>query len=344
MTSGWAFLVARGRRQGHRARLVPDVLAERGLSGVIEDNRSQDTAAGRVTVVSRTHRIRPQDIGDERVLDEHGRPLDIIYGFACVEAAPDGVDEADLATALGQALATYRRFLADESGFTTEVSPPFPLRSTAAAPRAAAPRAAAQRAAARPRPVPALHHEKGSTMIDEPRPPRGFWHSMPGLITGIAGIVTAVGGILAILFQLGVIGGSDPTSTTPPPSQGNAAVASGAPRAAGGWANATAVMTANDGTTYRSRASTFRYCISAGAGVRFNDAQDIPFESMTLLEVLRSDVALSPGGRADVRITLANGSVLTGTIDAGCDFIMQAESGRVNLYPDKVEKIEFQRP
>jgi serine/threonine-protein kinase len=65
---------------------------------------------------------------------------------------------------------------------------------------------------------------------------------------------------------------------------------------------------------------------------------------MTLLEVLRSDVALSPGGRADVRITLTDGKVLTGTIDAGCDFIMQAEAGRVSLYPDKVKKIEFQRP
>jgi hypothetical protein len=188
-------------------------------------------------------------------------------------------------------------------------------------------------------------------LTEEPPSSRGFWHSVPGVITGVAGIVTAIGGILAILFQLGVIGGSDDgPSAAPPPGRAStatstAAVAtSEAPAAAGGWANATAVMTANDGATYRSRASTFRYCVSAGAGVYFNNAQNIAFEKMTLLEVLRSDVALSPGGRADVRITLTDGSVLTGTIDAGCDFIMQAEAGRVNLYPDKVQKIEFQRP
>ncbi|MEJ3748798.1 hypothetical protein WEI85_36660 [Actinomycetes bacterium KLBMP 9797] len=184
-------------------------------------------------------------------------------------------------------------------------------------------------------------------MIDQPHPSKGFWHTVPGILTGIAGILTAIGAILAILSQVGVIGAS--SGATAPPGQTTATSPApdptgAAPAAAGGWENATAVMTANDGTAYRSRASTFRYCISVGAAIRVSNAQDVAFEKMTLLEVLRSDVALSPGGRADVRITLTDGKVLTGTIDAGCDFIMQAEAGRVSLYPDKVKKIEFQRP
>jgi hypothetical protein len=135
MTSGWAFLVARGRRQGFRARLVPAVLAERGLAGLVEENRSADG----VTLVSRQHRIRGEDVDTAGVLDEHGRPLDIRYGFACVDGTIGAVDEADLAAALTQALATYRRFLADESGFAMELSAPFPLRSsTAPPPRASA--------------------------------------------------------------------------------------------------------------------------------------------------------------------------------------------------------------
>jgi serine/threonine-protein kinase len=184
-------------------------------------------------------------------------------------------------------------------------------------------------------------------VTEPPRQTKSFWQTLPGILTGVAAILTAVGAILGILFQLGVIGGS-PDSTTPSGSSirtpKSASPTSAAPADAGGWENATAIMTANDGSTYRSRASTFRYCISAGAGVNVNKAQDVAFEKMTLLEVLRSDVALSPGGRADVRITLTTGTVLTGTIDAGCDFIMQADAGRVSLYPDKVRKIEFQRP
>ena len=131
MTSGWTFLVARGRRQGHRARLVPEILAQLGLAGVVEQNHSVDTPAGRVVIVSRNHRIRPEDVGSQQVLDEHGRPLDIIYGFVCLDVVLGDIEEADLAAALAQALGTYRRFLADEVTFVTEVSPPFQLRSLA---------------------------------------------------------------------------------------------------------------------------------------------------------------------------------------------------------------------
>ncbi|MEJ3748797.1 hypothetical protein WEI85_36655 [Actinomycetes bacterium KLBMP 9797] len=132
--SGWAFLVARGRRQGHRARLVPDVLVELGLTSLVEEGRSAETPAGRVIVISRTHRIRPADIGTHQVRDERGRPFDIIYGLVCLDVPLGDIAEDDVATAFAQALAAYRRFIADESGFATEVSRPFPLRSAAARP------------------------------------------------------------------------------------------------------------------------------------------------------------------------------------------------------------------
>jgi len=193
-------------------------------------------------------------------------------------------------------------------------------------------------------------------------PTKGFWQTVPGLLTGTAAVLTAIGGLLAVLFQMGVLGAADSApplasvtatqsiiATTDSPvaateSPVTATASADASSAAGGWESATAIMTANNGKKYTSRAETFRYCVSAGAGVYFDNAQNIAFEKMVSLEVLRSDVALSTGGRADVRITLTSGTVLTGTIDAGCDFIMQAEAGRVNLYPDKVKKIEFVRP
>jgi hypothetical protein len=186
-------------------------------------------------------------------------------------------------------------------------------------------------------------------------PTKGFWQTVPGLLTGTAAVLTAIGGLLAVLFQMGVLGAADSappqaSDTTTPSiiattaSPVTATASADASSAAGGWESATAIMTANNGKKYTSRADTFRYCVSAGAGVYFDNAQNIAFENMVTLEVLRSDVALSTGGRADVRITLTSGKVLTGTIDAGCDFIMQAEAGRVNLYPDKVKKIEFVRP
>jgi phage tail tape-measure protein len=43
---------------------------------------------------------------------------------------------------------------------------------------------------------------------------RSFWSSVPGLVTGLAGVLTAVVGLVAVLIQLGVIGGKGASSGT----------------------------------------------------------------------------------------------------------------------------------
>jgi len=35
---------------------------------------------------------------------------------------------------------------------------------------------------------------------------KSFWATLPGILTGIAGILSAIGGLLVILYQIGVIG------------------------------------------------------------------------------------------------------------------------------------------
>jgi hypothetical protein len=145
---GWPFLVARGRRKGFRVLLTPDPLVERG------DQRRLEAAAGevpdgapwqrgsvrcadgrRLGLVWTEHRVRAADIGDivddaAGPRDEHSRPLRLIYGIAC--AGGDVVEPAtgDMASALDEALATYRRFLRDEEVFVVERSSARPLAST----------------------------------------------------------------------------------------------------------------------------------------------------------------------------------------------------------------------
>jgi hypothetical protein len=177
-----------------------------------------------------------------------------------------------------------------------------------------------------------------------------FWTTVPGILTAFAAVITAIGGMIAVLLQAGVIGGTDKNQASPPAaaqahvvapattSAFTAGVPAGKP-----WKDVQAVITAKDGTVTRMRAETVRFCISAGAGINLNDSQDIAFEKMSRIEVLRSDVALSPGGRATLRVTLASGSTLEGTISSGCDFFGQSEAGRYSLYPDKLLKIEFLR-
>ena len=51
---GWPFLVARGRRYGYRTLLLPNILRDLGISGVLEDNVEtavQSTNGGPVPII-----------------------------------------------------------------------------------------------------------------------------------------------------------------------------------------------------------------------------------------------------------------------------------------------------
>jgi hypothetical protein len=138
---GWTFLVARGRQQGYQALLVPDFLAESNEYGVLDQATGGESAvgitpipglaAGDVVLVYRSERLGDGDLGwlSGPVTDQFGRPLELLYGFVLRGGGISEVDNADLATARAEAIATYRRFLAAESAFEREISRPFVLRS-----------------------------------------------------------------------------------------------------------------------------------------------------------------------------------------------------------------------
>lgn len=160
---GWSFLVARGRRLGYRCLLAPDFLVQAGQHGVISDAVTGDTlaggAVGRVTIpvpdvglLTLAYQIQQTTVADLRnpdgppeparhreghetgglVTDEHGRPLELLYGIVCAAPGLVHADARDLQAARAEALRTYRRFLVDEAGFAVETSRPFPLRSSMA--------------------------------------------------------------------------------------------------------------------------------------------------------------------------------------------------------------------
>jgi hypothetical protein len=99
---------------------------------------------------------------------------------------------------------------------------------------------------------------------------------------------------------------------------------------------------ARDGTKTTVRGETVRYCISAGAGVGLSTGQDVAFEKMRSVEVLRSDEQFAPNGKADVVITLMDGQELRGGIGSGCDFFGFNDVGRFSIYPQKMKRLDFQ--
>jgi hypothetical protein len=139
MAQGWPFLVARGKRRGYRTILAPSFLTENRLQGVLSESTDGDHAdarevhvdrpeVGPMTLVYRTEQVSAAELnGHGSATDEHGRPLEILYGVVCRGRLRACVDAADLRAARAAALASYRRFLAEEDRFVVDASEPFAL-------------------------------------------------------------------------------------------------------------------------------------------------------------------------------------------------------------------------
>jgi hypothetical protein len=170
---GWSFLVARGRRKGYRTVLAPDFLADRNLDGVLSESSSgDDLPPGRTRTIEVVHnQVGPMFIsykteqltaaglnggsaaGHELPTDEHGRPLEILYGVVARRRLSGPVDDDDWQTARGEALRSYRRFLDQEDGWHVAASRSFTLHGVAAAPERAAAAPVRVRTAAATRPA-----------------------------------------------------------------------------------------------------------------------------------------------------------------------------------------------
>ena len=135
-TNGWPFLVARGVRKGYRTILAPDflvqgrrhtLLAER-VGGSASEGRTSvehvtDEVSGLLTVTYRVEPALADELidgpphdGQHALLDQHGRPLELLYGLVTTSSATVG--DRDLRHARDEAVSSYRRFLADD---TTDV-------------------------------------------------------------------------------------------------------------------------------------------------------------------------------------------------------------------------------
>jgi hypothetical protein len=191
-------------------------------------------------------------------------------------------------------------------------------------------------------------------MTESPRPP-SWWLTLPGVLTALAALITAITGLAALLFQSGILGGKAVPNHVPEPAPavvatpapvGPDASTSPAPQAqtAGrSWSDAVTVVLDRDGVTTRLRADSFSNCISVNHEISLEAGQSIPFERISSLEVLHADDHTSPNARAQLKIQLLDGTDVLGTVDAGCDLFGYNDVGRFTTYYDRVRRIQFER-
>ncbi|MEU0791132.1 hypothetical protein ABZ342_13780 [Amycolatopsis sp. NPDC005961] len=170
----WPFLIARGRRRGYSALLVPGFLREHGFleatATPLDEVPSRAAATPHGVLVWAEHAVTTAEAGGEP-RDEYGRPLVLLHGFLCPEGDPVAAPAA-LTRTDALALSVYQRFLADEEGFRAERSEPFAIEVAAVA---------------RPR-----FPSRVSPPAEPARPVRG-------LVWAGAGVLAAVGVVIAVV-------------------------------------------------------------------------------------------------------------------------------------------------
>ena len=128
----WPFLIARGRRRGYSALLVPGFLREHGFleatATPLDEVPSRTAATPHGVLVWAEHAVTTPEAGGEP-RDEYGRPLVLLHGFLCPDGDPVAAP-AVLTRTRSAALSVYQRFLADEEGFRAERSEPFTIEVT----------------------------------------------------------------------------------------------------------------------------------------------------------------------------------------------------------------------
>jgi hypothetical protein len=181
---------------------------------------------------------------------------------------------------------------------------------------------------------------------------KSWWQTLPGILTAIAAILTALTGLFVALNQIGIVG-------TPKKAISNSPVNQRAtqPAEQGGqgpsatsielkpWSESSAVIYSQDGTKTSVRAETLCYTGSFNHELDLKNGQSIPFEKIKFFEVLKVDDPNAPNSHANITITLLTGDKISGDIGAyyGEDLFGYNDIGRYVITLQKLKRIEFER-
>jgi len=192
-------------------------------------------------------------------------------------------------------------------------------------------------------------------MVEE-REKANFWTTLPGILTGVAALVTAAGGIILGLHQMSVPGAGqshvDYTApsgaSTPVPKQeilqqpqpfGAASTASTQPQAAGAIPPKAVRITKTDGSVLWSFEDKFFLGGCGQCSFAFDNGQSVPFDKIATLDVLGVDAE----GRRNVRIALTNGKIISGLSGNSVSVGGTNDVGDISVDDNQVKRVTFPR-
>ena len=188
-----------------------------------------------------------------------------------------------------------------------------------------------------------------------------FWTTLPGTLTCIAAVVTAITGLTLGLLQYGVFGSKQGEPGKPATSVTSTQAASTAPQGASTPASsaqvpvanpvskpaekspprATVVVTASDGTTTTLFAENFRQTAHYDAQLHLRSGQAVAFDNIKSIDVVKIYAQ-----HADIRIALVDDMVINASLGAGSSiygFGGENELGTFGITVDRLKRVVFRR-
>jgi hypothetical protein len=172
---------------------------------------------------------------------------------------------------------------------------------------------------------------------------QSFWTTMPGVLTGIAAVLTAVTGLLVVMYPHGFAGSKE---GSPAAAISSKDAVGGAPNAAGSSAPASAtpkqqkptvLVVGKDGTQTGVSLRGFQDSMY-GEAIQLKNGQAIPFDKIRSVDFVETH-----GYDEDVKVTLTDGRTLEGDIMAGEQLTGETDIGPFSISVKDVKQIVFER-
>jgi hypothetical protein len=163
-----------------------------------------------------------------------------------------------------------------------------------------------------------------------------FWVTLPGFMTGLAAVLTAVTGLLVVMYQHGpAISTAEPAPAISPKEAAGAGAspASTAPK----QVRLTVLVVGKDGSETRVFSRGFEDSHS-GKAFQLKSGQSIPFEKIASV-----DFTERRASEQDVKVTLRNGRDVAGSIMSGEQLTGMSDIGPFSISVSNLKRITFER-
>ena len=177
--------------------------------------------------------------------------------------------------------------------------------------------------------------------MPEPENKQSFWTTIPGILTGLAAVLTAGTGLfLALNHPRNAASEIDHS----PPSAVSSVAPSSSPMPAANPVSSTAAAASKDGVTLTSRGGevthlltkSFRHGV-AGQAIELTSGQTIPFEKIRSI-----DFETVSNSEVTVGVALTDGRVISGSLSTNAIFEGENDIGPFSIYVANVKRIVLQ--